>query len=176
MLKRIIFTIIATLSLLSLSARELTVESFRLLPNDNTAQITPVKDLNGDDCALVKVKTDVTGCVFDGAIGEVRYQDGAYYVHLSPGTRRITLNCPNYERFTLEFNTVSDIVGVKSRCTYSVVLSDKEDYSKPIDVMDKSYLRALSVREFSPILSDITARTKERREIINESFEHSTHC
>ncbi|MDE5607966.1 MAG: hypothetical protein K2I64_03430 [Muribaculaceae bacterium] len=119
-MKRIIFTILATLSLLPLLARELKVESFRLLPNDNTAQITPVKDINGDDCALVKVKTDLTGCIFDGAIGEVKYQNGAYNVYLSPGARRLGVKCNDHDYLTVEFGNISDIKAVWSYSCYSL--------------------------------------------------------
>ena len=36
-------------------AQEFRVGSFRELPNDVSAFISPVRDLNGDACALVKV-------------------------------------------------------------------------------------------------------------------------
>lgn len=168
MLQRIIFTILSILSLLSLSARELKVESFKLLPGDNSAKMYPRTDFNGDTCALVLFTTSLNNCQFENAIGEVEQKDGIYWVYLSPGTRRITLNNPDYERFTFDFSSVSDVIGVKSRYTYSSILSDKEDYSKPVDVMDDSYVRTLSVREFIPVLSDISARTRERRDVNNE--------
>lgn len=162
MLQRIIFTIIATLSLLSLSARELKVESFRLLPDDKTAQINPVKDLNGDDCALVKVKTDLTGCVFDGAIGEVKYQNGAYNVYLSPGTRRLGIKCNDHDNLTVEFGNISDIKTVQSSACYNLKLSSI-DNSKAIDLssLDNNN-RGLKVTKLEPLQTDISARTKER--------------
>ena len=47
-------------SALTVSAQQFRVESFKTLPNDVSAFITPVRDLNGDACALVKVSaTDV---------------------------------------------------------------------------------------------------------------------
>ena len=61
MLRQIIFTIIATLSLLPLSARELKVESFKLLPGVMSARIYPRVDFNGDTCALIKVSIPING-------------------------------------------------------------------------------------------------------------------
>ena len=40
----------------SVLAQEFSVAGFRLLPNDVSAFITPVRDLNDEPCALVKVE------------------------------------------------------------------------------------------------------------------------
>ena len=40
----------------SVQAQEFSVAGFRLLPNDVSAFITPVRDLNDEPCALVKVE------------------------------------------------------------------------------------------------------------------------
>lgn len=53
-----------------LSAQNLSVESFRLLPNDLTANTfgTMESDQNGEVAALIKVVTAETGFAFDGGI------------------------------------------------------------------------------------------------------------
>ena len=162
-MKRIIFTIIATLSLLPLLARELKVESLHLLPNDNTAQITPVKDLNGDDCALVKVKTDLAGCVFDNAIGDVKYQNGAYNVYLSPGTRRLGVKCNDHENLTVDFNSVSGISALESSDTYELTLTS-HDNSKELGLVNLIGNDSLTIVGLELLPSDLSARTNERRD------------
>ena len=42
----------------TMHAQQFSVGSFRLLPNDITAYIAPVKDLNNEACALIKVVGD----------------------------------------------------------------------------------------------------------------------
>lgn len=44
----------------SVQAQEFSVAGFRLLPNDVSAFITPVRDLNDEPCALVKVEAPPT--------------------------------------------------------------------------------------------------------------------
>ena len=64
-MNRIIFTIIATLS---------------LLPNDNTTQVNSKADYNGDDCALIKVNLPLSGCVFEGIFGDATKHRNEYCV------------------------------------------------------------------------------------------------
>lgn len=128
MLRRIIFIIIATLSLLPLSARELKVESFCLLPNDSTAQVNSKTDYNGDDCALVKVNLPLSGCVFEGIFGNATNHGNEYWVYLPESTRRFTIKCPEYETLNVEFSNISDIKSVKGGKTYQLnILPQKEE-------------------------------------------------
>jgi hypothetical protein len=46
---------------------ELSVKSFRFLENDLDARVNyPMKDQNGDSCAIIKVKTNQKGFSFEG--------------------------------------------------------------------------------------------------------------
>lgn len=53
MMKKILCTIILLWLLVPGWAQEFKVASFRLLPNDITAWVNPVRDLNDEACALV---------------------------------------------------------------------------------------------------------------------------
>lgn len=73
-------------------AREFSVTSFRELPNDVSAFINPVRDLNNEDCALLKVVAP-SDFVFSTPLGIVKRVDktGEIWLYLPRGSRKITL-------------------------------------------------------------------------------------
>lgn len=86
-------------SSLSLSAQSLSVESFRLLQNDLTANTygTMEYDQNGQVAALIKVSTLEKGFVFDGGmLGIVKTEQkaGEIWVYVPFGLQRITIAHP----------------------------------------------------------------------------------
>lgn len=76
-------------------AQQFSVKGFRPLPNDVSAFITPVKDLNGDACALLKVEGPAD-FAFSTPLGIVRREDktGEIWLYLPKGSKRITLKHP----------------------------------------------------------------------------------
>ena len=64
-MKKIFYTLFICCMSLSLSAQEISVKSFRQLPDDLTARVNPVKNDNAQSCALVKVVTTERGFEFD---------------------------------------------------------------------------------------------------------------
>ena len=74
------------------SAREFEVMSFRELPNDVSAFINPVRDLNDEDCALLKVVAPAD-FVFSTPLGIVKRIDktGEIWLYLPHGSRKITI-------------------------------------------------------------------------------------
>ena len=77
-------------------AQTLSVESFRLLPNDLTANTygTMEYDQNGEVAALIKVVTSETGFVFDGGmLGIVKtvQKTGEIWVYVPYGLQKITI-------------------------------------------------------------------------------------
>ena len=58
----------------SVQAQEFSVAGFRLLPNDVSAFITPVRDLNDEPCALVKVEAP-SDFAFSTPLGIVSRKD-----------------------------------------------------------------------------------------------------
>ena len=80
-----------------LSAQNISVESFRLLENDLTANTngTMEYDQNGNVAALIKVVTSETGFVFDGGmLGIVKtvQKTGEIWVYVPAGLQRITIS------------------------------------------------------------------------------------
>lgn len=73
------------------------VALFRLLPNDVSAFITPVRDLNGDACALIKIEAS-PDFVFSTPLGIVRRIDktGEIWLYIPHGSKKITLKHPEW--------------------------------------------------------------------------------
>lgn len=92
--------LLAVLSLLLCSiicAQSMSVESFKLLPNDLTANTygTMQRDQNGDVAALIKMVTSETGFVFDGGmmgIVKTEQKTGEVWVYVPHGIQRITIS------------------------------------------------------------------------------------
>ena len=82
-------------SVVTLQGQQLAVKSFRSLPHDMDAlQNYPLKDQNGEICAIVKVQTLEKGFLFDnGSIGIVKtvQKPGEIWVYLPHGTKRLTI-------------------------------------------------------------------------------------
>lgn len=80
-----------------LYAQQFKVRRFRVLANDITAYIEPVKDLNNEACALIKVVGN-SDFVFSTPLGIVRqvYEVGEILVYLPKGSRQITIKHPQW--------------------------------------------------------------------------------
>lgn len=72
-----------------------TIAGFRKLPNDVTAFISPVRDLNDEACALVKVVA-TSDFVFSSPLGIVKRDDktGEIWLYLPKGTKTLTIKHP----------------------------------------------------------------------------------
>ena len=93
---RLLFTILVFAPFVRLQAQSLSVEKFRLLENDLTANTrgTLKYDQNGDVAALIKVVTTENDFNFDvGSMGVVAttQQKGEIWVYVPGGVRRITI-------------------------------------------------------------------------------------
>ena len=82
-----------------LFAQQLSVKSFKKLPNDLDARVNvPMKDQNGDVCAIIKVVTTQTGFSFDsGQIGIIKtvQQPAEIWVYVPFGAKRLTISHPH---------------------------------------------------------------------------------
>ncbi|MFZ4724340.1 MAG: PEGA domain-containing protein, partial [Paludibacter sp.] len=93
---------LTTLLLVALTSglfAEIGVKSFRKLENDLDARVNePLKDQNGDVCAIIKIVTTQTGfSSFDcGQIGVVKtvQKPSEIWVYVPYGAKRITITHP----------------------------------------------------------------------------------
>lgn len=112
----------------SASAQDFSVRSFRMLANDITAYIDPVRDLNNEACALVKVVGD-PDFVFSSPLGIVRRRNevGEIWIYLPAGSVMLTIKHPQWGvmrdyRFSAP---------LESRMTYELWLTPPLDYHRP---------------------------------------------
>lgn len=80
-----------------IKAQEFSVASFRSLPNDVSAFIHPVRDLNDEACALIKVEAP-SDFAFSSPLGIVKRRDevGEIWLYLPKGTKLLTLKHPEW--------------------------------------------------------------------------------
>ncbi|MDE6396331.1 MAG: hypothetical protein K2K84_03580 [Muribaculaceae bacterium] len=92
----ITLTLIVSVSVGS-HAQRFKVESFRLLPNDVSAFIDPVRDLNDEDCGLIKI-IGSEDFVFSTPLGIVKRLDktGEIWIYIPRGSKKITIKHPEW--------------------------------------------------------------------------------
>ena len=104
---------------IEVNAQQFSVRSFRLLPNDISAYINPVKDLNRVACALIKVVGE-PDFVFSSPLGIVKRKEevGEIWIYVPDGTIQITIKHPRWGVLR-DFSFESPL---ESRMTYELVL------------------------------------------------------
>lgn len=126
------------------------VKSFRVLENDMDARVNePIRDQNGDVCAIIKVVTTQTGFSFDcGQIGIVKtvYKPSEVWVYLPYGAKRFTVMHPLLGQLRdyifpipIEKATVYEMVLISGVVEQIVredpSLSDLEKYGREINIL-----------------------------------------
>ncbi len=129
-LKLIILLLLTTLT--SSYADKFIVESFEKAPNDLAARRYERFDVNDEPCAIIKVKTDLQGLIFEanlGITGDVKKETGEYWLYVSPGEKRIRISKQGY--VPKDFLIPSDI-RIESHNVYILTLTSDRKY--PITV------------------------------------------
>ncbi|HSH51234.1 MAG TPA: PEGA domain-containing protein, partial [Bacteroidales bacterium] len=94
------FSILAFILMLSLSsnAQNISVKSFRMLPNDMDARVNfPKTDQNGEKCTIIKVVSTEQGFVWEGdALGivDTKFKTSEYWLYVPRGAKRLTIKHP----------------------------------------------------------------------------------
>ena len=105
------------------NAQKLKVDKFEVKSNDITARTHPRQDINGNDCALVKVQLAAPSASFDGnVIGDVAYDTSEYMVYLAQGSKRLTVKKEGY----LPLEVIFEDFGIKtldSKTVYVMTIS-----------------------------------------------------
>lgn len=80
-------------------------------------------DSKGNVCGVLLVNSTIKGLTFDNktAVGNVQYQNGTYYVYLSPGTKSLTVGDPRGNKLKLSFSAIDP------KGTYSVTIYEGEE-------------------------------------------------
>ena len=130
-MKRKLVVLLFILIPMLVSAQSLSVESFRLLETDLTANTygTMERDQNGEVAALIKVVTSETGFVFDGGMmGIVKtvQKTGEIWVYVPRAIQKITITHQQYGVLRDYYFPIS----IDRARTYEMVL--KLPYSTPV--------------------------------------------
>lgn len=118
-MKRLVLLIIAFSTIIFCNAQQIKVKLMEYLPNDLAARTHPRPDVNGVNCALIRVVVPaVKDMKFDGwVVGDCSYQPGEYLVYVPEGAKKIRFRHENYEPGEIVFN-----MPIQSQCVYKVVL------------------------------------------------------
>lgn len=103
--------------------QKFSVASFRALPNDISAFINPVRDLNNEDCALLKVQGS-EDFVFSTPLGVIQRIDntGEIWLYIPAKSKKITIKHP-------EWGVLRDYifpVRIDSHMTYELKIQEPE--------------------------------------------------
>ena len=129
------FTVVLfLLTSLCLAAQDIEVKKFGPNEKDQTAALSPRKDINGVTCGLVKVLLKEPGAEFEGSVmGDVQFTGSEYLVFLPNGTKRLGIKHPDYLPTTIVFADYGT-KKIESGVTYQLKLKANK---KPVKV-DKS--------------------------------------
>lgn len=97
MKKRFLHIVLFSMIAMQAAAQQFSIRSFRLLPNDISAYIDPVKDLNQEACALIKV-VGTPDYVFSTPLGIVQRRNdvGEIWIYLPHGSIQLTIKHPQW--------------------------------------------------------------------------------
>lgn len=121
-MRKLIAIILLLLIVGRVEGQDLAVKYFTLVPSDLSVQIQPRKDLNGKNCALVKVGIGFQGVQFEGNImGEIANKVGEYWVYMPRGCRMLKVKHPNCSPIMVTFANFG-IEKLESNRTYQLTL------------------------------------------------------
>lgn len=141
----------------SVQAQEFRVAAFGILETDLTARVSPMKDLNGDDCALIKVVMD-KGFDFSGPLGIVKRIDktAEIWLYVPAGTIMLTISHPQWgmiRDYKLPFE-------LKGLTTYEMRLeATPKEEQQPI----------VAIAQVRPVENKSGALTKDTSIVTNEA-------
>ena len=146
-------------------AQELCVKSLDESSKDLSARTMPRKDLNGVECALVKVQIVGKGVIFGGNVmGEVENKGNEYWVYMPNGSKRLKVTHPDCLPMEIVFENYG-IEKVKSKTTYILTLAKANQPATSKEQNTSSgYVSFLSDRKLQSF--DLNGKTKKELEIL----------
>lgn len=122
-MKSSIITFVVLFSCICAQAQKLNLDKFEVKSNDITARTHPRQDINGNDCALVKVQLAAPNAIFDGnVIGDVAYNTSEYLVYMSQGSKRMTIKLEGYLPLEVNFEDYN-IKSLEAKTVYVMTIS-----------------------------------------------------
>lgn len=129
-MKKIQFILILVMAALTFSAQFEIAKDIAERSGDLSVQQYPVKDVNGDWCALLKVFTDIKDIQFKGNGYEKHdYRDGIYYVYMFNGSKNLTFIKDGYTTKPHNFP-----ISLKSNVVYGIEIKGVGEEKKIEDI------------------------------------------
>lgn len=123
MSKRFLSIFLLLFCFIDINAQKLTVDRFEVKSNDITARTHPRQDINGVDCALIKVQLAAPHANFDGnLIGDVSYDTSIYMVYMSQGSKRLAIRLEGYLPLEVNFEDY-EIKSLEAKTVYVLTIS-----------------------------------------------------
>ena len=146
-------------------AQELSVQSMCESSNDLTARTLPRKDINGIECALLKVQIVGQGVSFSGNVmGDVEYKGNEYWVYMPNGSKRLKITHPDCLPMEVVFDNYG-IGRVQGKTTYVlIVVKSNPPSANEEKKLSSGYMNILSDRKLQS--SDIDGKSKKELEIL----------
>jgi hypothetical protein len=151
-----LITLLLLIVITSSLAAKISVKSFQKLENDEDAKVNePIKDPNGDACAIVKVVTSQTGFLFESdqtGIVKVVQKQSAIWVYIPAGSKRITIEHP-------QLGVLKDYlfpISIKKATAYELVLNTGKIVTTVIEEINSQWLN------INPIPSDAMVYVNDR--------------
>ncbi len=122
---------------LDIRADEIIFKDFKHELKNLKARTNPRKDINEAPCALILVRTTFIGLGIkanNGAVGNIEYKDGEYWVYVSEGTRRLSFFASGVTK--KDFDFPERIAGAE---VYILVIDIKYD-QKNLSIENSGYL------------------------------------
>lgn len=157
-MKRFVISIVFLLCCICVSAQKLKVDKFIVKSNDISARTHPRQDINGNDCALVKVHLATQNANFDGnVIGDVSYETSIYNVYMSQGSKRLTIRLEGYLPLQVNFPELG-VNKLETKTVYELTISGTHHS----DLFDKK-----SVDEIYKMIIKLHKKNKDISELID---------
>src|SRR6056297_2927063 len=113
----IISILITTIAL----ADEFVVKSFKADPSDVSARVHSKKDVNGDLCAIIKVRTGLKNLNFhSNQLSDLEQKTGEYWLYVSPGIQYLEIMKDGFSRMGYQIPQK-----IESQNTYIMRLTQK---------------------------------------------------
>lgn len=108
-------------------ADRVNIERIRVAQSDLSARTSSVKDLNGTNCALIKMYIPIPNVRFQGNIVKIEENNsGEYWVYMTEGSRELRVSVP--KNMPIDINFLNTDVGtpLRSGMVYEIYFSVEE--------------------------------------------------
>ena len=141
--RKLFAIVLCLMCILDVLAQDIEVKKFELMSKDQTEGMSMRNDNNGNPCALLIVHSLKKGLEFEGwVVGDVDYEDDAYWVNVADGAKHIKIKHADYQTKDVIFGDYN-ISSLKSGEAYNLYLIDDNK-----DIINKIYSKGWNIEDF----------------------------